>query len=241
MPVAQHLIPFLGRGYSGALKQNLLWQDGSIYLMDNHRAALWCWQNELDLSQTSHSILHIDRHYDTLDSNLERHVAKMPCLQGLPIQQYLDASILIGGNSFPLFRWDNYLSMHIEKFGHNIQKLIWLTHRDGDKPKMLGWEFAAHDAPGNLAHWVSEGGPWIVNIDLDYFFCDSEHEKEYLQMYSDAYFDAMFHQLRLALSNGNIAAVTVCLTPTDFTAGWEKCLQLSRRAFQILGANHPTI
>ena len=30
-----HIIPYAGRHHSGPVNQNLLWQDGNIYLMDN--------------------------------------------------------------------------------------------------------------------------------------------------------------------------------------------------------------
>lgn len=47
--MSSHLIPFRGRNHSGPINQNLLWHYRNIYLMDNHRAALWCWQQEINL------------------------------------------------------------------------------------------------------------------------------------------------------------------------------------------------
>ena len=41
------LVPFKGRNTSGIYEQNFLWRDGAVYVMDNHRAALWCWIQHL--------------------------------------------------------------------------------------------------------------------------------------------------------------------------------------------------
>lgn len=82
-----HIIPFAGRHYSGPVTQNLLWRDGKVFLMDNHRAALWCWQQAVDLYSQSHSLLHIDRHYDALRAGV--HVRKMPDLRALSASSYL--------------------------------------------------------------------------------------------------------------------------------------------------------
>ena len=37
---------------------------GSVYAMDNHRAAMWCWLRQL--IRASHILFHMDRHYDCL-------------------------------------------------------------------------------------------------------------------------------------------------------------------------------
>lgn len=42
------LVPFKGRCYSGHYEQNFLWRHGNVYVMDNHRTALWCWLQHVD-------------------------------------------------------------------------------------------------------------------------------------------------------------------------------------------------
>ncbi|WP_197422399.1 hypothetical protein, partial [Blastomonas sp. CCH5-E3] len=37
------IVPFKGRNNTGVYNQNFVWNDGHLYVMDNHRAAAWCW------------------------------------------------------------------------------------------------------------------------------------------------------------------------------------------------------
>lgn len=133
--MAKHLIPFKGYKYSGPENQNLLWQSNRVYLMDNHRAALWCWHQQLDLATERHRILYIDRHTDTLNANLEKHLQDMPVLRGISIGRYLDAKVQLGSTKHPLFRWDNYLSIHIDSVQGRLCQLISADHGDGDNPR----------------------------------------------------------------------------------------------------------
>lgn len=246
--MAGHLIPFAGCNYSGAINQNLLWRDGSIYLMDNHRAALWCWQQEIDLYEQRHSILHIDRHTDCLSANLAQHIAAMPDLHGLSVGDYLAACVSLHGDNPPLFRWDNYLSIYLSAFGKNVESLRSADHGDGDAPQHpRAMRPRADELPENLLYWLrSARCPWIVNIDLDYFFCQGaalsdEAEGEWLPLFSDEFIETVFRQLKEGLDAGLVKVVTVCLTPSNFTPGWQECLNLSQKIFSILGAKHPSI
>lgn len=235
-----HVIPYLGQNYSGATIQNLLWQDGSVYLMDNHRAALWCWQQHVDLSSDPHSLLHIDRHYDTLQCELVKHVSAMPNLRGLSIHDYLRAEVTLG-EKVPLFRWDNYLSLYLEAINPKLQWFRCLTQKDGDLPPWAGlMESDADELPENFEYWLKDGR-WIINIDLDYFFCPGSGDDEFVLMYSEAYLDQVFNGLRLANDRGNIAVITICLTPSNFTPGWAACIELSERIFKALGLAHPPL
>jgi len=239
--MAQHIIPFRGKRHSGPINQNLLWRDGSVYLMDNHRAALWCWQQEIDLYQTQHSILHIDRHTDCLGANLAAHLAAMPNLQGLPIADYLNATVMLGGNAVPLFRWDNYLSIHLDRFGPQVDIIRSVDHAEGDAPNHRATIRSRPDeVPPNILYWLQDHrSPWIINIDLDYFFCETD--ADWVPMFSDAFIDALFADIKTAMDEGRVGVVTLCLTPSDFTPGWDECLALSTRIFKILGAAHPQL
>ena len=164
-------LQFKGRNSSGTYNQNFVWKSGTVYVMDNHRAALWCWLQELDL-QTEHSILHIDRHNDTLQSQLTEWMASLPPWD-CTLEEYLEKMCPSQiANDYPLFRWDNYLSIYLEEFGGNISQCIFATHGEGDEPNYNSvlkpdiWEL-----PAGINYWIEEKDtPWIVNLDLDYFF-----------------------------------------------------------------------
>ncbi len=243
----KHLIPFLGKRYSGSVNQNLLWRDGNVFLMDNHRAALWCWQQKIDLYETRHSILHIDRHTDCLSANLDAHLNEMPDLRRLSVENYLNATVALSGSNSLLFRWDNYLSIYLAKFGKQVSVVRSIDHCDGDAPDHpRTFRSRGDEVPSNLLYWLrKESAPWIVNIDLDYFFFELENssseDAKWLPMFSDEFIAILFGEIRRAMDEGLVIVVTLCLTPTNYTTGWDECLELSAKIFKILGSTHPTL
>ncbi|MEZ5681956.1 MAG: UPF0489 family protein [Erythrobacter sp.] len=242
----RHLIPYKGRGYSGSVNQNLLWQHGNAYLMDNHRAALWCWQQQLDLRSASHSLLHIDRHTDCLAANLQSHVVAMPDISTTSIGEYLGATVMLGGESHALFRWDNYLSIYLKVFRESVESVLSIDHSDGDAPDHPRVHRPRPDlAPENISYWLSETPTqWIVNVDLDFFFFRTEDRlgnEIWQSLYSNEYVDALFDQIRNVQESGGVRVITICMTPTDFTPGWQECIELGARAFRILGRDYPTL
>ena len=44
----------------------MLWQNGNVYVMDNHRDAAWCWLQQCKTEEL-YNFMHIDQHYDLLD------------------------------------------------------------------------------------------------------------------------------------------------------------------------------
>lgn len=245
--MAEHLIPFRGKHYSGPVNQNLLWRDGNVFLMDNHRAALWCWQQEIDLYQTPHSLLHIDRHTDCLGANLDAHMAALPDLRQLTLNEYLDATVALSGGDVPLFRWDNYLSIHLKRFSNQVTAVRCIDHGDGDAPDHPATiRPGADEVPQNVLYWLRRGpAPWIVNVDLDYFYFEAAGEgirdDTWLPMYSDEFIETVFGEIKNTSDEGLVGVVTIYLTPSNFTPGWDDCLKLSSKIFDILGASHPTL
>ena len=100
------IVPFKGRNFSGALQQNFLCRSENIYVMDNHRAALWCWLQQVDLTKP-HSLIHIDRHNDTRWSRMEQWLQNLPNWEG-GIDEYLNKEYNCEGFMSPVIQWDNY-------------------------------------------------------------------------------------------------------------------------------------
>lgn len=227
------IVPFKGRKHSGATEQNFLCRSGNVYVMDNHRAALWCWLQQLDLRKP-HSLIHIDRHTDTLQSRLDEWLANLPDWNA-GIDEHLGKKYDFGGFMCPVIRWDNYLSVYLHEFGDSLTTCQFLTHGDGDAPNYEGTRFSElWELPNNLSFWLGEGGkPWIVNIDLDYFYCDADSGAQV--MVSDEYLTSTFRGLKEAMDRGDVGVVTLCLTPDSFTAGWESTEQLAAQVLAVLG------
>lgn len=235
----QWIVPFKGRRSSGATYQNFLWRHGSVYVMDNHRAAAWCWFQHLDPTK-AHSLFHIDRHYDCLGSQLQTWLTHIPkSFPQITIDEYLALEYDLGGGTgkYPVISWGNYLSIYLEMYGHAIGSCRFATHDDGDKPNHKSalhvqlWEI-----PQNLDYWLSESKPWIVNIDLDYFFWHEDDEKGPGIMITDEYLKVVFGILRQKIHDGTVAVTTIALTPDSaFTGPWAQSERLAGRALEYLG------
>jgi hypothetical protein len=231
------VVPFKGQNPSGCYDQNFLWRSGSVYIMDNHRAALWCWMQHIK-AQMVHSIFHIDRHYDTLQSNMKTWLRRFPSKWDMNIDEYLTRSYNFDDDDATdhlLFRFDNYLSLHLHQSKKAISTCHFATHDDGDKPNFKGgfypppWELL-----GNLDYWIDDKQkPWILNIDLDYFFCDDGEDDNH-QMLSDGYIDSVFESLRKVTEKGHVAVTTIAMSP-EFCGGWDKSEQVLAIALAKLG------
>lgn len=232
-------MPFKGRNHSGPCNESFLWRNSSVYVMDNHRAALPCWLQEVDLDST-HSILHIDRHTDTLQSRLEEWLKNLPLSWELTIEQYLHHTYRPNDSlgDVPLFRWDNYLSIYFANFSAAIETCYFATHEDGDAPnyhhvcKVDSWSL-----PYCFRECLDQKqGPWIVNIDLDYFFWKDSQPIDV--MVSGAYLSACFKSQRKKIDDGVVKATTICLTPhEEFTGGWRNSENLAKRVLTYLGVD----
>lgn len=229
-------VPFKGRCRSGATTQNFLWQHGNVYVMDNHRAALWCWLREIGVNEDV-ALIHIDEHYDTLYSRIDEWLALLPDLRTLSIDEYLAFDYLVEGFRIPVIRWDNYLSIFLERYSHQVVGALFATHGEGDEPRSVELlQCEARNLPSNLAyHMDRHAQRLIVNVDLDYFFCDDENDERKL-MFSEEYITSIFYTLRTQLEAGRITCLTLCLTPDEsYTGGWAQAEALCARACEILG------
>jgi hypothetical protein len=228
-------VPFRGRNHSGATQQNFLWRLGNVFVMDNHRAAMWCWLQCLDAHHPI-GLLHINEHYDTLYSRMFEWLNALPPLDDVSIETYLSLRFEIGRESVPLIQWDNYLSLFLERYAARIQRSVFATHGVGDEPRVKNaLKVEPQHLPGNIEFWMrSPTENWLVNVDLDYFFCDQEGGRRL--MFSDDYIEAGFDALRRMRARGKIACLTICLSPDEeLTSGWEQAEALCARLCAHLG------
>lgn len=127
-------VPFAGRTDSTVYGQNFLVQYDNVYVMNNHRAACWCWMREVDVSQPF-NLVHIDRHYDCLGIT-EAWKAATPDVTAMSIEEYLAYKVPVNGNggAMRLFRWDSYLSLFLHKDPEQMRQFWCATHRNGADP-----------------------------------------------------------------------------------------------------------
>lgn len=234
--MADWIIPFQGRNSSSAVVQNFLWRTDNIYIMDNHRAALWCWLQHMS-SESQYSVFHIDAHYDCARTVREGDIAKLPNLACIDFQDYLDISEvgLIGGN-VPLIRWDNYLYLFERLYRSQIADYFFATHGIGDNPAdSTHWEeFSISKLPSlysDILHENSADG-WIINIDLDYFF--TRQPKGFARLQSEHYISEIFSATRKALDAGLVKCLTICLSP-ECCGGWEVAEKICYQLCEEIG------
>ncbi len=196
----------------------------TVYVMDNHRAAWWCWLRHFNAGEPF-NLFHIDRHTDTLTSNLSLWLQHLPAqMRGVPLHRYLGFQAVVNGVQCPVIRWDNYLSLFLAQEQHALRSLYMATHHDGDDPNVPkgSWrDVDVHDLPENFGYSLEHGEKWIVNIDLDYFFCTMPDgvNRRFL---SEEFVRSICDALRNHLDTGRIKVLTICLTPDDggFCGGW---------------------
>lgn len=231
------LIGFKGRNQTGVYAQNLLWQSGNLFVMDNHRAAAWCWAKVLS-ADADHDLIHIDRHNDALQSQLGEWLAALT--QGIPsnIHDYLAATyILSSGEPSLVFRWDNYLSIYLALRGARVREVILASHGEGDMPNhsnvtSVDPERLLVNLEGRLSQPEL---PAILNLDLDYFF-EPQGEEPAIRIIDDAYV-AKLTQLIVRLDRARLMPViTIALTATNYlTAGWRPVEVLAAQICDALG------
>src|SRR6266568_79737 len=132
------LIPFEGRGHSGCDKVNFVWRSENIYIMDNHRAAMWCWFQHIK-KEEKYNIVRIDAHYNCrgTEADLEFWLANLPDTPAISLNDYLEALLPTSTptDKYPVVFWDNFLSIFMSKYDHLINEYFFCTHGAGSKPK----------------------------------------------------------------------------------------------------------
>ena len=230
------LLPFQGRNPSLSTEMNFLFRQENIYVMDNHRAALWCWMQHVD-PQQRYSLFHIDAHYDTRSVKAAPWLSSVPDLASLSLADYLAfGTERAGTENWPLISWENYLSLFFEKYPTLLSECFLATHQMGDQPEatvkyehMIPRVFS-ECLPSFLTDYSGDG--WILNLDIDYFFCKSGDD--YIPMFSDVFMDRFIESVAEVLRRKKLCCMTIALSP-ECCGGWSASEELCSRIASGLG------
>jgi hypothetical protein len=223
------LIPLIKRGESAGSSDNVLWREGNIFVMDNHRLALWCWFQELEKGKR-YNLLHIDAHPDLSESALKDFNQD---LWTIGLDEY--RTTWQQDVNLPLFRWDNYLEVFLKKYPEMIGVTISATHHLGSG-KDLSEEVKPFDLVKKCFEifsgkkYVNEF-EWVVNLDLDYFF---SARPEKLELFSDEYVASLADSISVGLKSGMIKVLTISLSP-ECCGSWEKAEEMLVKFSKVLG------
>ncbi len=272
------LRPWTQRGTSRETRLNLLWQsdDRPLYLMDNHRAALWCWRRHLEAGEP-YGLGHVDYHWDAraMDpADLQCLAHEWPHLDDLQRYDELKSRTRedgVGGHE-PLVCWDNYFDallhlyprvaqVHVavhqsrERMGGAMKALqerydlaVRASTRRAAIRRLLlplrrpkGPPFAVHspvrffeELDGALR---GAGVPFVLNLDLDYFFAIGSDEHETVRRAFELPFITECFRT-VARHWERLKVVTIALSP-ECCGGWEAAEVACRAAFEGLGVPYP--
>lgn len=214
------LVPFKGRNPSEKARDNILYQEKNIYIMDNHRLALWCWFQNISVNE-SYNLFHIDAHPDMANSANDIFAKKNLDIWNMPLKEY--QSLMQEEYNTPLFRWDNYIKVLLSFYPQLVKQenTYSATHKVGSL-ETLAQDISTYRLLSELngifsgQKFINEN-KWIVNLDLDYFYSSLPEKK---LMYSADYLEACARSLRAGLDNNLIEVLTIALSP-ECCGGWE--------------------
>lgn len=240
-----HVVPFVGRNDSNCQNLNLLMSADNVYLMDNHRAALWCWLQKIKPSE-GFKLLHIDAHYDLSRSEVAHGKVEALSIPSLSIQEYLDIESKYPNleSRYKMFRWDNYLSFLLEFFGKNMTEAYLSTHNLIHNPEFQGKyeEIPPVDLIDQLNNVIGrDKTPWIINVDIDYFFASSSFKQKRHQVFHEEFVDRFIELIDLTKANNQLGVLTIALSPEccrdgeDNRTGWSKSEKLAKKILNKLG------
>ena len=229
--MGQWLIEWKDRGCSGPVQDNFLWRSDRLYVMDNHRLALWCWWQHLDDHPRGWNYLHIDRHYD---ARWQREPARPWSRFYSPshksdLSSFRQAKFSDKGVEMNLYRWDAITSaLWVLDKDDRIRSWAFATAGEGDAPRVPNPEdINPWDLPARL-RWMAKPSEEelssIIDIDIDYFTY-SRDDGLSGQVLSDQYLRELGSALSEGLANNRFGVVTVALSPST-TGSWQLAEEL---------------
>lgn len=210
------LIPLKQRGESASSQDNFLWRDGNVFVMDNHRLALWCWFQAMKKGQR-YNLFHIDAHPDMSESALPYFFHDLWSMSLDDYRTAWQADI-----NMPLFRWDNYIEIFLRKYPGQVGHTISATHHLGSD-KVLAEDVKPYDLVKRMNEIFGEEKyvnelPWVVNLDLDYFFSAAP---EKVEIFGGEFVSVLAGALKKGMDNGMVEVLTVSLSP-ECCGSWGK-------------------
>jgi hypothetical protein len=206
---------------------DFLYQDGELFVMDNHTLAAWCWGQVIDFN-SKYTLLHIDQHYDLIDDE--------DCIKSMLSNRNIDISLLsikeflslekkmMNGNPDSLFRFDSYINNFALIHKGIITKGIFLTH-DIDSKNDKHIHISAHDFRSVNFQKIENqlSGKIILNLDIDYFFSDEAPNPDKVYQLPYSQIDEICQLINNIKSD--IEVFTIALTPS-FCGGLDSATKI---------------
>jgi hypothetical protein len=174
----------------------------------------------------------MDEHYDCLMSCHDEWVAALPSdIGALSLEEYLEYPWHGTHEECPLFRFDNYFSLFMARYGNQVAQVYISSHRDGDRPSFDFHEFSILECMGYLNARCNDSGTTktILNIDIDYF--TETGFEEPIVIVSRNFLKKMDEIVGQGIRNGSIQCLTVALSP-ESSGSWQIAEMVAGELFE---------
>lgn len=212
-----------------------LWksEDAPIYVMDNHLGAAWCWMQEC-YKTARYNFIHIDKHSDLAGKGDFKIIEHLRCNQNITIDQYTQLSYDTGMREpFPSFQWDNYIRACLRLFPNWFNTNLLYTHDNNAHNEHWGYPALKYQEldPSSVRYGITqfienrtsflgtsfsdeemENRPWIVNLDLDFFW-----DFDGIKIFDNEFIKDLAACLQRAIPN--IQVMTIALSPECIKGG----------------------
>lgn len=215
----------LGENFAMGTRFNFMANMKSLYVIDNHLAAFWCW---LKLSKnTSYKLIHVDQHYDCckIFDNTEE-LLKSIQWDKIKIEGITEVTFNDGDMPRQLLTWDNYICYFHELNPLLFEDAYFFTHGVGDfqyKGRNKRFEFEEIYDLNFLPN-----SKYLLNLDIDVFFKEDIEE----QAYSDI--EIIKFGKWLSSNFDNFDQVILCLSP-EMCGDWSNSKRIAELILNEIG------
>lgn len=159
-----------------------LWEESNIYVMANHRLALWCWLQCKDVFNGKHALIHIDEHIDARrwegDGEPECLKEILPVFNKLKEMAVYESfqcpnrnALTTGRDTRPCITYDNFVHLAAKA---NLFEHYYIYSSAGDWHTGLAEDsYDIHKKITKVYNLEQDiktyAGRCIVDVDLDFF------------------------------------------------------------------------
>lgn len=224
-----------------------LWHEKNIYIMANHRLALWCWLQCENLFEGKHALIHIDEHFDARKWEaagepecLQKAISTIQKLKNFNEYENLQCpfrkNFVSDRDMRPCITWDNfvYLATKANLFNH-----YYIYSSVGD------WNTELPKTAYNCREKISDvynfdknikkySDRCIVDVDLDFF----DYRDEFPKKISED--ELLIKVFKIITDNlDNISMITISINESPNDELWGKRQHQLKIIKDILGMSMP--
>jgi len=166
--------------YGSVWDNPFLWREENVYIMANHRLALWCWLQQREILRKEYSLIHIDKHTDARkwasedeQKCLKKILSEFETLLNFSTYENFHCSckFITDRNTRPCITYDNFIHLAAEA---RLFKHYYLYCSIGDWDTSLPTSSFNHykkiEEINNIEEIIIKcAGACILDLDLDFF------------------------------------------------------------------------